>query len=228
MKIAVLLSGSGVYDGSEIHEAVSALIALDRLKVDVICTAPDRNQHHVINHLDGNEMDEIRNVLVESARIARGNILPLGNLKADDIDGLLLPGGFGAAKNLSTWAFDGPGSAVEGETKRIILEMHAARKPIAALCVSPVVLAKVLQEGGQGATLTLGTTEAASPYDIAGFHEGIAAVGADPVACDSGEIVVDETNRIISSPCYMMDASISQIYDGIEKACTRLVEMVGQ
>jgi enhancing lycopene biosynthesis protein 2 len=225
MKIGVLLSGNGVYDGAEIHEAVSTLLALDKLGVEAVCMAPDIEQHHVINHMTGEEMDEKRNVLVEASRIARGNIKSLSDVRATDIDGLVLPGGFGAAKNLTKWAFEGPNGAIEPETKRLITEMIAAKKPIASLCVSPVVVAKALQGSGIKTKLTLGTTEAPSPYDIGGFNQGLEATGVEPVLSNLGEIVVDETNRIITSPCYMMEASITQIYDGIEKACTKLVEM---
>ncbi len=223
MKIAVLLSGNGVYDGSEIQEAVATLIALDKLGVEAVCTAPDIPQSHVINHLNGEEMEGPRNVLVESARIARGDIVPLSELSADQIDGLVMPGGFGAAKNLSSWAFEGPDSTIEPETKRLILKLIESKKPIASLCVSPVVVAKALQQSGIKAALTLGTTAAASPYDIDGFNAGLESVGAKPEVCALGDILIDHENRIITSPCYMMEASVGQIYDGIYKACEALV-----
>jgi len=225
MKIGVLLSGNGVFDGAEIQEAVSTLIALDKLGVEALCMAPNIDQHHVINHITGSEMNEKRNVLVEAARIARGTIKPLNEVNARNIDGLIIPGGFGAAKNLSTWALDGPAGDIEPETKRLIMEMVKAKKPIASLCVSPVVIAKALQGSGIKTRLTIGTTEAASPYDIKAFNQGLQSVGVEPVQCPLGEIVVDEANKIITSPCYMMEASISQIYDGIYKACVKLVEL---
>jgi len=223
MRIAVLLSGSGVYDGSEIQEAVATLLALDKLGVEVVCTAPDIPQSHVIDHINGEEMEGPRNVLVESARIARGDIVPLSELSADHIDGMVMPGGFGAAKNLTSWAFEGPDSSIEPETKRLVMKLLEAKKPIASLCVSPVVVAKALQDSGIQSKLTLGTTEAASPYDIEGFNAGLAAVGVMPVPCALGDIVIDQEHRIVTSPCYMMEASISEIYDGIYKACEALV-----
>jgi len=225
MKIGVLLSGCGVYDGSEIHEAVATLLARDKLGVEAVCSAPDIPQSHVINHLTGEEEAGTRNVLAESARIARGDIRPLSELSADHINGLVMPGGFGAAKNLSSWAFEGPGSEIEPETKRLILKLIETKRPIASLCVSPVVVAKALEGSGITSKLTLGTTAGSSPYDIEGFHGGVASVGVEPVTCALGDIVIDEENRIITSPCYMMDASISQIYDGIYKACEALVEL---
>ena len=224
MKIGVLLSGSGVLDGAEIQESVSALIALDKLGAEAVCMAPDMDQHHVVNHITGEEMSETRNVLVEAARVSRGDIRPLGEVTAGDVDGLILPGGFGAAKNLSTWAFDGPAGKIEPETGRLIRELVEAGKPIAALCVSPVVVAKALEGSGVKARLTLGTTEAPSPYDIDGFNEGLRSLGVEPVPCALGEIVADEANRIVTSPCYMMEASIARIYEGVEKACAKLME----
>ena len=225
MDIGVLLSGNGVYDGAEIHEAVSTLIALDKLGMKAICMAPDMDQHHVIDHTSGNEMNEKRNVLIEAARIARGNIKSLKEVDTGDLNGLVIPGGFGSAKNLSKWAFDGPGGNIEPETKRLILEMVKDKKPIAALCVSPVVIAKALQDSGIKTKLTLGTTAASSPYDIKAFNEGVESIGVSTVLCNVGELVVDEENKIISSPCYMMETSISQIYDGIYKACEKLMEL---
>jgi len=225
MNVGVLLSGNGVYDGSEIHEAVSTLIALDKLGMKAICMAPNIDQHHVIDHITGNEMNEKRNVLVEAARIARGNIKPLNEVSASDIDGLIMPGGFGAAKNLSKWAFSGAEGDIDPETKRLILEMVKNKKPIASLCVSPVVIAKALQDSGIKTRLTLGTTASPSPYDIKSFNAGVESIGVTPVLCDVGEMVVDEENKIISSPCYMMETSISKIYDGIYKVCEKLAEL---
>lgn len=225
MKIGVLLSGCGVFDGSEIQEAVSVLIALDELGVEARCLAPDMPQHHVMNHLKGEEMEPARNVLVESARIARGEIQSLADASADSLDGLVIPGGFGAAKNLCTWAFDGPDARVQPAVAELILELVKAGKPIAALCVAPVVVAKALQGGGLSAELTLGTTEGASPYDISGFHGGVEATGMKAKECPLGEIVVDESRKIISSPCYMMEASPAKILAGVRKACAKLVEM---
>jgi enhancing lycopene biosynthesis protein 2 len=225
MNIGVLLSGNGVYDGSEIHEAVSTLIALDKLGAKAICMAPNIEQHHVIDHVTGDEMKEKRNVLIEAARIARGDIKPLNEVSSDDIDGLIMPGGFGAAKNLSKWAFSGPKGDIDPETKRLILEMVKSKKPIASLCVSPVVIAKALEDSGIKTKLTLGTTASPSPYDIKSFNEGVESIGATPVLCDVGDIMVDEENKIISSPCYMMVTSIAQIYDSIYKVCEKLVEL---
>jgi enhancing lycopene biosynthesis protein 2 len=225
MKIGVLLSGCGVYDGAEIHEAVLTLLALDKLNAEAICLAPDIPQHHVVNHLDGSEINESRNVLVEAARIARGNIKPLGNISAVELDGLAIAGGFGVAKNLTKWAFSGPDGEIESSVKNLIVDMVKSKKPLAAMCMAPTTVAKALEGSGIQAKLTVGTTEATSPYDIAAISQGMESVGGEPVMSDAEEVVVDEDNKIITTPCYMMEASIAQIYTGIKKACAILVEM---
>lgn len=226
MKIGVLLAGCGVFDGSEIQEAVSVLIALDELGAEAVCLAPDMNQYHVMNHLKGEEMTPERNVLVESARIARGEIQAIGADTAAGLDGLVIPGGFGAAKNLCTWAFDGPAATVRDDVAGLIQAMVTAGKPIAALCVAPVAVAKALQAAGKSATMTLGHPEGASPYDIPGFHAGLEAVGMKPVPCNSGEITVDAEKKLITSPCYMMEATPAQILSGVRKACEKLVALI--
>ncbi len=225
MNIGVLLSGSGVYDGSEIQESVSVLIALDELGVEVTCLAPDAAQHHVVNHLTGEEMEPERNIRIESARIARGEVSSLSDVDPVSLDGLVIPGGFGAAKNLCTWAFDGPNASVRDDVKSLIRSLVEAGTPIAALCVAPVVVAKAMEGTDVHPTLTLGTHAGQSPYDIDGFHQGIESVGAVPVACELGDIVVDEANKIITSPCYMMEASPAKILAGVRKACKKLVEL---
>lgn len=226
MRIGVLLSGNGVYDGSEIHEAVLSLLAIDEAGAEWICLAPNYNQHHVINHLTGEEMPESRNILAEAARIARGNIKDISGFDIDEIDGLVLPGGFGAAKNFSSWAFQGPAGDVNPQVKEFIQKVMKAGKPIAALCVSPVVIAKTLQGTEAKPTLTLGTDASASPYDIKGFNEGITSVGAQAQMKDITEIAVDEKNKIISAPCYMMEVSIKQVRANSKMAIDKLVEMI--
>ncbi|GIV33804.1 MAG: glyoxalase [Chitinophagales bacterium] len=223
-KVAVLLSGCGVYDGSEIHEAVLTLLSLDEAGAEYQCIAPDIEQHHVVNHLTGEEMAEKRNVLVEAARIARGNIKPLHMVKADDYDALIMPGGFGSAKNLTGWAFSGPDGEIHPEVKRFIQDMVKTHKPVVALCMSPVVIAKALEGSGIQARLTVGTTAQKSPYDIAAVSSGLNKTGAVAEMAAVDEIVVDEKNKIITTPCYMMEAGIRQIYDGIRKAVSRLME----
>jgi len=226
MKVGVLLSGCGVYDGAEIQESVFTLLALAKRKADVVIMAPDIEKHHIINHTSGDEMQEKRNVLIESARIARGNIKSLDEVSASDLDALAMPGGFGAAKNFTKWAFSGPDGDILPNVKKIVLDMIHAGKPVAAMCMAPVVVAKALEGSGRKAKLTVGTTEAASPYEIGAISEGMAKIGTDPQMCGVEGIVVDEANKIVTSPCYMMEASIIQIHDGIDKTCAKLLEMI--
>jgi len=215
-RVAVVLSGCGVFDGAEIHESVLSLLELERQGAEYQCFAPDIPQHHVIDHITGNEMDETRSVLVESARIARGNIKPLGEFSANDFDALMLPGGFGAAKNLSSLAFDGPGCSVNADLKNAVNAMIDSGKPIGALCITPAVLAKILE--GKAATLTIGS----DPETIG----AIEAMGGQHQETTHGEVVVDERLKLVTSPCYMLDASISQIAEGAEKTVRVLLGLV--
>ncbi|MBF0325180.1 MAG: isoprenoid biosynthesis glyoxalase ElbB [Alphaproteobacteria bacterium] len=214
---AVVLSGCGVYDGAEIHEAVLTLLAIDRAGGAYACFAPDRAQMHVVNHLTGEATAESRNVLVESARIARGKISPLSAFKAADFDGLIFPGGFGAAKNLSSFAVDGPGCSVDADVAAAINAMHQAGKPIGALCIAPAVLAKVL--GGK-VSLTIGSDQ--------GTAAAIEAMGATHCPTNHAEVVVDQTHKVVTSPCYMLDASIGQIADGAAATVAAILKLLGR
>ncbi len=201
-KIAVILSGCGVYDGAEIHESVLTLLAIEQQHASYVCFAPDIPQHHVINHISGEEMSESRNVLTESARIARGDIKPLSDFNAADFDAMVLPGGFGAAKNLSSFAFDGADCSVNDEVVEALKDMVAASKPVGALCIAPVILSKIFGE----IAVTIGTDK-----DTA---TAIKAMGSEHVTTTHGEVVIDEEHKFVTTPCYMLDASISQIMFG--------------
>lgn len=226
MKVGVLLAGCGVYDGSEIHEAVFTLLALDQHGAEVVCLAPDVDQHHVVNHRTGDEMQESRNVLTEAARIARGAIIPVTEVNPQDLDALVIPGGFGAAKNLNKWAISGPDGEILPEVTQLIREMIRSKKPIAGLCMGPTVIAKALEGSDVGATLTVGSTEAASPYDIAGISSGMESIGAKVMMRTLDEIAVDEEYKIVTAPCYMMEGSISNIHDNIQQAIKELISMM--
>ena len=213
-KFAVVLSGCGVFDGAEIHEATLSLLAIARQGGSYQIFAPDTNQHHVINHLTGEEMEETRNVLVESARIARGSIHDLKDFNPAEFDGLLFPGGFGAAKNLSTWAFEGADSSVMPEVKNAITGMVHLNKPVGALCISPVILAKVL-----GAVkLTIGDDE--------GTAEAMESIGATHVHSTHGEVVVDTDHKVVTTPCYMLDATIDQIAEGTDNVVGAMIRLM--
>lgn len=203
-KFAVVLAGCGVYDGAEIHEATLSMYAIKKQGAEYTLFAPDADQHHVINHLTGEQMNEKRNVLVESARIARGKISPLSEFQPQDFDAILFPGGFGVAKNLCTFAFDGPDCKVNPEVEKAITGMHKAGKPIGALCISPVLLAKILGN----VELTIGQDK-----DTAGAIEKMGGVHKNT---DHGQVVIDVKHNLFTTPCYMLDASIVDIADGAE------------
>ncbi len=215
-KIGVILSGCGVRDGSEIHEAVSVLLAIDRSGCQAVCMAPDIDVP-VVNHLTMQESGETRNVLVESARIARGNIRTINEVTASDLDAIILPGGFGAAKNLCNFAVKGSGATVNPEVARLLREMAAAGKPIGAVCIAPVVLAAVL--GKQYApTLTVGNDP--------GTAAEINKTGAIHVDCGVTELSIDEENKIVTSPAYMLASGIAEVADGIDKTVKALIAMI--
>lgn len=213
-QIAVVLSGCGVYDGTEIHESVLTLLALNHHGATYHCFAPDMDQAHVINHITGDEMDEKRNVLIESARIARGAIQPLSDYKAADFDAIIFPGGFGAAKNLCTLAFEGPECNVNDEVVRAVKETAEASKPIGALCIAPAMMAKILD----GANVTIGQDE--------GTIGAIEAMGGTHTKTLQGETVTDAKFKLVTSPCYMLDSSISQIADGAENTVKKVLELI--
>lgn len=213
-KFAVLLSGCGVFDGAEIHEATLSLLAIARQGCSYEIFAPDINQHHVINHITGVEMDETRNVLIESARIGRGNIRNLKQFNPAIFDGLLLPGGFGAAKNLSTWAFEGAGSSILPEVEEAITGMVALKKPVGALCISPVILAKIFGN----VNLTIGDDESTI--------DALESLGANHVYATHGEVVVDPGQKLITTPCYMLDATIDQIADGASNVVDAMIKLM--
>lgn len=226
MNIGVVLSGCGVYDGSEIHEAVSVLLSIEQNGGDYICYAPNIDQHHVINHKTGEETDETRNVLVESARIARGNISDITSAKTSLLDALVIPGGFGAAKNLTKWAFEGPDGDINSELRKVIIDMVAEGKPVVGLCMGPTVIAKAFEGTGLSLKLTVGTTEESSPYDIDEISKGMEKAGAIAEMCSIEQICVDEENLVITAPCYMMDASILEVYTNTKMAIDKLFELL--
>jgi len=213
-KVGVVLSGSGVYDGTEIHEAVLTLLALDRAGAQAVCFAPDKPQCHVINHLSGEEMAESRNVLIESARIARGAVQPLALAEAAQLDALIVPGGFGAAKNLSNFAEAGAECWVDEDLARLTREMHKANKPIGLMCIAPALLPKLLD---QQARLTIGNDP--------DLGEVIDAMGGEPVICPVDDIVVDSEHKIVTTPAYMLAPSIAHAALGIDKLVARVLEL---
>ena len=213
-KIAVVLAGNGVFDGAEIHEATLTLLAIARNGAKYQCFAPDVEQAHVVNHITGEEMPEKRNVLVESARIARGNIKPLSEYKAKDYDAIIFPGGFGAAKNLCTFAFDGIDCKVNPDVEQAVRSMVAEEKPVGALCISPVMITRILGD----VIVTIGQDEAT-------IH-AVEAMGGIHEKTIHGQIVVDEKYKVVTTPCYMLNASIDQIADGAENVVKKILELM--
>ncbi len=216
-KVGVVLSGCGYLDGSEIHEAVLTLLALDELGVDAVCMAP-RGAHQVVDHVSKQAVAGARrDVLQESARIARGRIADLATVDARSLDAVVLPGGYGAAKNLCDFADKGAAAAVQADVARLLGDMHAAHKPIGAFCIAPAVVAALLGRTAKP-LLTIGDDEATA--------EQLRAAGARHQSCAVDDCVVDREQRVVSTPAYMFDARPTQVAAGIRKACAAVVAMI--
>lgn len=213
-RVGVVLSGCGYLDGSEIHEAAATLLALDRRGAEVVAFAPDVAQADVVDHVKGKPMQGARNVLEEAGRITRGKVRPLSAAKASELDALVFPGGYGAAKNLCTWAKDGAEMKVHPEVEQLVLAMHQAKKPLGFICISPVIAAKVL---GKGVRLTIGSD--------AGTAKGLEALGAKHVVRAVEEIEVDQERKVVSTPAYMCEASIAPVAAGIDKLVGAVLEL---
>ncbi len=212
-RVGVLFSGAGHRDGSEIHEATLSLYFLDKAGAEIVAMAPDKPQADVLDHQAGKPQGEGRNVRVESARISRGNVRDVATVQASELDALLIPGGYGAAKNLSTFASEGANCSVDPEVARLIREVHAQKKPIAALCIAPAVVAKVLGADHHVA-LTIGND--------AGTKDALEALGARHVERAADDIAVDEVHKIVSTPCYMLAKGPAEVGAGIEKLVAQL------
>jgi enhancing lycopene biosynthesis protein 2 len=217
-RVAVILSGCGYLDGSEIREAVGALWALSKEGAEVQCFAPSGDQPDVIDHLTGTPSSgEYRNMLRESARIARGKIKPLSEYDVKEFDALVMPGGFGAAKNLSTFATDGAKGTVDATVQEAIRQTHGAGKPICAICIAPAVVALALSD--KKLQLTVG--------ESGGAAQNLEKVGHEHVERDAHEWHVDEENKIVTTPAYMYDdAPLHKIFEGIEGAVKAMLSLI--
>ena len=214
-KIGVVLSGCGVNDGSEIHESVITMLELDRAGAEMVLMAPNIDQLHVINHATGEEMEDSRNVLIESARISRGNIEDIAGVTSENLDALIFPGGFGVAKNLSDYAMAGMECSINPDVLRLSREVHNDGKPIGVICIAPAIMAKILAGETE---LTIGFDEqTASDID---------AMGAKHILCPVDEIVVDKEKKVVSTPAYMEAQSIKQAASGIEKLVAEILNMI--
>ena len=212
--IAIILSGCGVFDGAEIHESVLTMLALEENKANYQCFAPDMAQLHVINHINGEEMDESRNVMIEAARISRGNIKPVTELHARDFDGLIFPGGFGAAKNLCDFAIKGAECRVQADVLTAAKTFVESAKPIGFICIAPAMIPLIY---GESAKLTIGTDE-----DTA---NAINHMGGDHISCPVGDFVVDESLKVVSTPAYMLAGNVSEAACGIRKLVAKVIEL---
>ncbi len=217
-KVGVLLSGCGVNDGAEIHESVLTMLFLDKAGVEMILMAPNIDQMHVINHYTGQEMEEYRNVLVESSRIARGEIKDMAEVSGNDLDALIIPGGFGVAKNLCDYAMAGPECSVNPDVYRLIAELRLMNKPIGAICIAPVMMAKILGEQEESANMTIGYDETTST--------DIISMGSKHVDCPVTEMIIDEDKKIVTTPAYMEANSIKEAADGIEQLIKKVLSMI--
>ncbi len=218
MKTCIVLSGCGVKDGSEIHESVLTMLHLDEAGSEIIYTAPDINQMDVINHItDTNMESEQRNILVESSRISRGNITSLSSINADSIDALIIPGGFGAAKNLCNFAVEGPSCSVQPDLEKLILKMVKAKKPVGALCIAPVIIARVLGKNNIKVKLTIGNDP-----DTA---DAIKRMGATHVDCSVSNAVIDEDFFVVTSPAYMLAESIKDVSESAKAVVSAMLSL---
>ena len=217
-KVGVLLSGCGVNDGAEIHESVLTMLFLDKAGVEMILMAPNIDQMHVINHYTGQEMEAYRNVLVESSRIARGEIKDMAEVSGNDLDALIIPGGFGVAKNLCDYAMAGPECSVNPDVYRLIVELRLMNKPIGAICIAPVMMAKILGEQEESANMTIGYDETTST--------DIISMGSKHIDCPATEMIIDEDKKIVTTPAYMEANSIKEAADGIEQLIKKVLSMI--
>ena len=218
-KIGVVLSGCGYQDGSEIHEAVFTLYALDKSDADVIIMAPDMDQFHVINHLNGEEeISESRNILVESARIARGEVVGVATISGQQLDALIFPGGTGMAKNIFDYSMAGINCTIIPDVQRLVVEVLEANKPLGAICIAPVMVAKILEYLGRTGTVTGGFSD--------NLNNDIKAMGINTIEVGAEDIVVDKENTIVTTPAYVEAKSMSEAFIGIEKLVNKVLELI--
>ncbi|NXF99091.1 GAL3A protein, partial [Sakesphorus luctuosus] len=210
-RVAVVLAGCGVYDGSEIHEASAVLVHLSREGAQAEVFAPNISQMHVVDHVKGQPTQEQRNVLVESARIARGNIRDLAELDVKGLDALIIPGGFGVAKNLSTWATQGKNCTICREVEDVLRAFHAAQKPIGLCCISPVLAAKLFP----GCEVTVGHDTECERWPYAQTAVSLRELGCHHVPSGVTEAHVDRRHRLVTTSAFMCNAPVHEIHDGI-------------
>lgn len=213
-KFAVILSGGGVYDGAEINEVVLTLLALETRGFEYQCFAPQIEQYHVVNHLTGEVVSEKRQVLTEAARIVRGNVKVLSECIPEHFDALVVPGGFGVAKNLSNFATEGDKLSIQPEVLRVLNDFRVLEKPAGFMCIAPVLLPVIY---GKGVLLTIGNDrETISVIEkLGGIHQ----------VAGFSEVVIDEVNKVVTTPAYMLATSIIEAKSGIDRLIDALAKM---
>ncbi|KAM4695971.1 glutamine amidotransferase-like class 1 domain-containing protein 3, mitochondrial [Rhinophrynus dorsalis] len=221
-KVAVILAGCGVYDGSEVHESSAVFVHLSRAGAEVVFFAPNIDQMHVVDHTKGQPTEEKRNVLAESARIARGNVKDLNDLKVNEFDALIIPGGFGVAKNLCTWAVKGKECSVLQSVEEVIKGFHSAKKPLGLCCISPVLAAKLLP----GCELTVGCDTECEKWPFAGTAEAIKQLGCKHVNKQVNEVHVDAKNKLVTTSAFMCNSPVHEIFDGIGEMVKNVLKLI--
>ncbi|KAA3605890.1 MAG: isoprenoid biosynthesis protein ElbB [Calditrichaeota bacterium] len=217
-KVGVILSGCGFLDGAEIYETVLTLLHLDKAGAEVVAMAPDKNQHHVVNHIEGEETGETRNILVESSRLMRGNIKNINEVEVSELDALILPGGFGVAKNFCSFAFEGPNCSFDEEIAKMVLDVHNQGKPVGAICISPALIAKIFEKI-KSVKLTIGTDE--------GIANAVTSLNANHIVCEETDCVVDIENKIVTTPAYNISGvKIANVEQGISKLVSEVLSMI--
>ncbi|XP_048399986.1 glutamine amidotransferase-like class 1 domain-containing protein 3, mitochondrial [Stegostoma tigrinum] len=220
-RVAVILSGCGVYDGSELHECSATMVHLSRAGAELQLYAPNVNQMHVVNHLTGQPTEEVRNVLVESGRIARGNIKDLAELRINDTDALIIPGGFGVAKNLSSWAVKGKDFSVEPSVESALKKFHSTKKPIGLCCISPVLAAKLIP----GCELTVGHDTECEKWPYAKTAQTMVELGCKHVNKHVSEVHIDKQNKLVTTSAFMCNAPIHEVFDGIGEMVKEVLKL---
>lgn len=217
-EVGVILSGCGFLDGAEIYETVLTLLHLDKAGAEVVAMAPDKNQHHVVNHIEGEETGETRNILVESSRLMRGNIKNINEVEVSELDALILPGGFGVAKNFCSFAFEGPNCSFDEEIAKMVLDVHNQGKPVGAICISPALIAKIFEKI-KSVKLTIGTDE--------GIANAVTSLNANHIVCEETDCVVDIENKIVTTPAYNISGvKIANVEQGISKLVSEVLSMI--
>lgn len=223
-RVALVLSGNGVYDGTECTEGIAAIVHLSRAGANVQCFAPDVMQMHAVNHLNGSPHDNNRNVMEESARLARGQVKALSEYDAGDFDALVFPGGFGAAKNLSNWATEGVKATLNADVSKAITATHSAKKPIGACCIAPTLLALALRDSN--ARITVGSADTSdSQWPYAGTAGQVTELGVQHVPTSIAEVVTDESHRLVTAPAYMYEGKPHEVFDSVGKMVDEVLRL---